>query len=34
MIHAILEYVITYFGQVTNYVGQVEIINYLPDKES
>ena len=30
----ILEYVITYFGQATNYVGQVQVINYLPGKES
>ena len=28
--HAILPYVITYFRQATNYVGQAEIINYLP----
>ena len=30
IIHAILAYVITYFGQAKNYVGQVKNINYLP----
>ena len=30
--HAILEYVITYFGQASNPVRQ--IINYLPGKEN
>ena len=34
LIHAILEYVINYFGQATNYVGQIEIINYLPGEKS
>ena len=29
IIHDILAYVITYFGQARNYVGQVKIINYL-----
>ena len=30
IIYAILAYVITYFGQAINYVGQVKIIYYLP----
>ena len=35
MIHAILEYVKNYYRVLaTNHVGQVEIINYLPGKES
>ena len=29
-----LDYVITYFGQVKNYVGQVKIINDLPGMAS
>ena len=28
--HAILAYIITYFGQAKNFVGQVKIINCLP----
>ena len=28
-IHAFLAYIISYFGQVKNYAGQVEIIHYL-----
>ena len=29
MIHAILAYVITYFGQAKNYLGQVKVIKLL-----
>ena len=31
--HAYLAYVITNFGQVKNYFGQVKIMNYLPGME-
>ena len=34
IIHDILAFVITYFGHVRNYVGQVNIIKYLPSMVS
>ena len=34
IIHDILAYFITYFGQARNYVGQVKFINYLPGMDS